>query len=51
MPEQVDDHLLDPAFVDEWVERWGPSADPLLWSYAMFLRLAVELDVIDGTAR
>jgi GH15 family glucan-1,4-alpha-glucosidase len=43
MPEQVDRHLLAPAFVDEWVERWGPSADPLLWSHAMFLRLAVEL--------
>jgi len=51
MPEQVDDHLLDASFVGEWVERWGPSADPLLWSYAMFLRLAVELDVIDGATR
>ena len=46
MPEQVDDHLIDPAFVAEWVERWGPSADPLLWSHAMFLRLAVELGVV-----
>lgn len=46
MPEQVADHLVDPSFVDEWVERWGPSADPLLWSYAMFLRLGVELGVV-----
>lgn len=46
MPEQVADHLIDPAYVDEWVERWGTSADPLLWSYAMFLRLAVELGVV-----
>ena len=46
MPEQVADHLIDPAFVAEWVERWGPSADPLLWSYAMFLRLGVELGVV-----
>lgn len=45
IPEQVDRHLLDASFVDEWVERWGPSADPLLWSSAMFLRLAVELEV------
>src|SRR5690606_14428651 len=45
MPEQVERHQLDPAFVEEWVERWGPSADPLLWSSAMFLRLAVELGV------
>jgi isomaltose glucohydrolase len=51
MPEQVDDHLLEPSFVPEWVERWGTSADPLLWSSAMYLRLAVELDVIDGSAR
>lgn len=43
MPEQVERHLLDPSFVDEWVQRWGTSADPLLWSSAMTLRLAVEL--------
>lgn len=47
MPEQVERHLLDPSFVDEWVERWGPSADPLLWSSAMFLRLAAELGVTE----
>lgn len=46
MPEQVTDHLLAPDFVDEWVERWGPSADPLLWSEAMYLRLAVELGLV-----
>ncbi len=44
MPEQVGRHLLDPTMVDEWVERWGPVALPLLWSHAMFIRLAVELD-------
>lgn len=49
MPEQVDAHLLDPARVAEWVERWGPSADPLLWSHAMFIRLAVELDGFEST--
>ncbi len=48
MPEQVDRHLLDPAYVEEWVERWGPSADPLLWSSAMYLRLAVELGVVEA---
>jgi GH15 family glucan-1,4-alpha-glucosidase len=48
MPEQVDAHLLDPTRVSEWVERWGPSADPLLWSHAMFIRLAVELDGIES---
>lgn len=44
MPEQVEDHLLAPAFLPGWVERWGTSADPLLWSYAMFLRLGAALD-------
>ncbi|WP_353814663.1 glycoside hydrolase family 15 protein [Agromyces sp. SYSU T00266] len=44
MPEQVERHLLDAARVAEWVERWGTSADPLLWSHAMLIRLAVELD-------
>lgn len=47
IPEQVDGHLLDASYVDEWVERWGTSADPLLWSSAMFLRLAVELGVVE----
>jgi GH15 family glucan-1,4-alpha-glucosidase len=44
MPEQVASHLLDPSRVDEWVRRWGTSAHPLLWTHAMFIRLAVELD-------
>jgi hypothetical protein len=46
MPEQVDRHLLDPSFVESWEQRWGTSADPLLWSSAMFLRLGVELGVL-----
>ncbi|MCU1423659.1 MAG: glucan 1,4-alpha-glucosidase [Microbacteriaceae bacterium] len=48
MPEQVDGHLLDPAREQEWVDRWGPVARPLLWSHAMYIRLAVQLDVVDG---
>jgi GH15 family glucan-1,4-alpha-glucosidase len=44
MPEQVDAHLLDPSRRQEWVDRWGPVATPLLWSHAMLVRLAVELD-------
>ena len=45
LPEQVDWHLLHPQHEQEWIERWGPSAVPLLWSHAMVLRLAVELGV------
>jgi GH15 family glucan-1,4-alpha-glucosidase len=37
LPEQVTGHAQDPAMVQPWVERWGPVANPLLWSHAMFL--------------
>src|SRR4051794_30881497 len=43
LPEQVTENLLAPNRHDEWVERWGPIATPLLWSHAMFVTLAVEL--------
>lgn len=43
MPEQVDGQLLDPTFRQEWLDRWGPVATPLLWSHGMLLRLAAEL--------
>lgn len=46
MPEQVPAHLLAPGRRDEWIERWGPVACPLLWSHAMFLTLALELGLI-----
>lgn len=46
LPEQVPDHLLAPDRRQEWIDRWGPVATPLLWSHAMFIRLAVELDVL-----
>ena len=49
LPEQVSDHLLVPDAYDGWRQRWGPIASPLLWSHAMFLTLAVELGVVDGT--
>ncbi len=46
LPEQVDRHLNDPAYVAEWIRRWGPVARPLVWSHAMFLRLALDLGVV-----
>ncbi len=46
LPEQVDDHLLVPEARDGWIGRWGPVATPLLWSHAMYLTLALELDVV-----
>lgn len=45
LPEQVGDHLLFPEREQEWIDRWGTVATPLLWSHAMYLRLAVELGV------
>ena len=46
LPEQVGEHLLAPERRAEWVERWGAIATPLLWSHAMLVRLAVELDIM-----
>lgn len=46
LPEQVSDHLLAPERRAEWIERWGDVATPLLWSHAMFVRLAIELGII-----
>lgn len=43
LPEQVDTHALHPERTAEWVDRWGPSASPLLWSHAMYLTLATSL--------
>ncbi len=44
LPEQVAGHLLAPERKQEWVDRWGDVATPLLWSHAMVLRLAKELE-------
>ncbi len=48
LPEQVAVHLLAPQREKEWIERWGASACPLLWSHAMYLTLAVELELPVG---
>jgi len=43
LPEQVFDHLLAPDQYQAWVDKWGPSACPLLWSHAMHLVLEHKL--------
>lgn len=43
LPEQARHHLLHPEHRQEWLDRWGPVAQPLLWSHAMVLTLAHEL--------
>jgi isomaltose glucohydrolase len=50
LPEQSQDHLLAPEEYEPWVRRWGPPPSPLLWSHAMFIILATELER-EGTAR
>lgn len=45
LPEQVPDHLLAPDHRQEWLDRWGPVAQPLLWSHAMYVRLAAEENI------
>ena len=51
LPEQVPDHLIAPGMRQEWIDRWGTVATPLLWSHAMFLRLGAALGRIDLTVR
>jgi len=43
LPEQVSDPLLAPERFQEWVDKWGSVATPLLWSHAMLLRLNAEV--------
>lgn len=43
LPEQVPHHLLASSHRQEWIDRWGPVATPLLWSHAMVLRLNKEI--------
>ncbi|WP_026874371.1 glycoside hydrolase family 15 protein [Jiangella gansuensis] len=50
LPEQVGHHLLAPQREQEWIERWGTVATPLLWSHGMYLILACELGVPGRTA-
>jgi len=39
LPEQLTAEPQSPEFVQPWIDRWGPVADPLLWSHAKFLLL------------
>lgn len=46
LPEQDSAAPLYPSYVEQWVERWGPVARPLLWSHAAYLSLRAALDGI-----
>ena len=45
LPEQLLDEPQSPQHVQEWIDRWGPVADPLLWSHAMLLLLESDAPV------
>lgn len=44
LPEQLPTNLFHPETREEWMQRWGIPAQPLLWSHAMFLLLKNELE-------
>jgi GH15 family glucan-1,4-alpha-glucosidase len=44
LPEQVQDHVQSPYMLAYWRRKWGSTATPLLWSHAMHVILAIELD-------
>lgn len=48
LPEQVSRHLLAPAYLAEWIDRWGLPAKPLLWSHAQYLILKKSLEAARG---
>jgi GH15 family glucan-1,4-alpha-glucosidase len=46
LPEQVKNHLIDKNSYRPWVRKWGQSANPLLWSHAMYVILHHEIESI-----
>jgi GH15 family glucan-1,4-alpha-glucosidase len=46
LPEQTQDAMLNPAYLEYWRGRWGEPARPLLWSHAM--RLVLEAELSEG---
>lgn len=50
LAEQYGGEARDPAHYREWVQRWGPPAADLVWSHAMYVVLASELQELSSTA-
>lgn len=44
LSEQLELDLLHPEVRQEWINKWGVPAVPLLWSHAMFLLLKKEVE-------
>jgi len=43
LPEQVAENLSVPSHYSIWVERWGDTASPLLWSHAKYIILTSKI--------
>jgi GH15 family glucan-1,4-alpha-glucosidase len=43
LPEQIHANLNDPSYLEPWNGKWGPAANPLLWSHAKYIILAENL--------
>jgi GH15 family glucan-1,4-alpha-glucosidase len=48
--EQFGGEVRDPKFYHEWVERWGPPAQDLNWSHAMYVVLSIALANAEETS-
>lgn len=44
LPEQILDEAQDSSAVQPWLDRWGPVADPLLWSHAKYLLMQTDAE-------
>jgi GH15 family glucan-1,4-alpha-glucosidase len=44
LPEQTPVNLNDPSQYSPWVAKWGPIANPLLWSHAKYMILDLALN-------
>ncbi|MFC4768493.1 glycoside hydrolase family 15 protein [Effusibacillus consociatus] len=50
LPEQVPEALFFRDKYQEWVDRWGKPAKPLLWSHAMYIILAKRLQELTSSS-
>jgi GH15 family glucan-1,4-alpha-glucosidase len=44
LAEQSLDEPQAPESVDFWTAKWGPVADPLLWSHAKYILMTTETE-------
>jgi len=44
LAEQYTDSLNDDTYFPKWIEKWGQSAVPLLWTHAMYIILYYKLE-------